>query len=64
MNDPDTISHAIKLAETGRLVIGIINANDTLQAIINISEVFTEDKQQQIRMQLSRVLEAVLSRNW
>ena len=61
MNDPDTISHAIRIAETGRLVIGIMNANDTFQAIVNISEVFPEDKQQQIRMQLSRVLEAVLS---
>ncbi|MCJ7768916.1 MAG: PilT/PilU family type 4a pilus ATPase [Dehalococcoidales bacterium] len=61
MRDPDTVSNAIRVAETGRLVIGILNANDTIQAIDHIFEVFPEDKQQQIRMQLSRVLEAVLS---
>ena len=61
MRDPDTISNAIRIAETGRLVIGILNANDTIQAIGHIFEVFPEDKQQQIRMQVSRVLEAVLS---
>jgi len=61
MRDPDTVSNAIRVAETGRLVIGILNANDTVQAIDHVFEVFPEDKQQQIRMQLSRVLEAVLS---
>ena len=61
MRDPDTVSNAIRVAETGRLVIGILNANDTIQAIDHVFEVFPEDKQQQIRMQLSRVLEAVLS---
>ncbi len=61
MRDPDTISNAIRVAETGRLVIGILNANDTIQAIDHIFEVFPEDKQKQIRIQLSRVLEAVLS---
>ena len=61
MRDPDTISNAIRIAETGRLVIGVLNANDVIQAIDHIFEVFPEDKQKQIRMQLSRVLEAVLS---
>jgi twitching motility protein PilT len=61
MRDPDTISNAIRIAETGRLVIGILNANDVIQAIDHILEVFSEDKQKQIRIQLSRVLEAVLS---
>lgn len=61
MRDPDTISNAIRIAETGRLVIGVLNANDAIQAINHIFEVFPEDKQKQIRMQLSRVLEAVLS---
>lgn len=61
MLDPDTISNAIRVAETGCLVIGILNANDAIQAIDHIYEVFPEDKQKQIRIQLSRVLEAVLS---
>lgn len=61
MRDPDTISNAIRIAETGRLVIGVLSANDAIHAIDHILEVFPEDKQKQIRMQLSRVLEAVLS---
>lgn len=61
MRDPDTIINAIRVAETGCLVIGILNANDTVQAIDHVLELFPEDKQKQIRMQLSRVLEAVLS---
>jgi len=61
MRDPDTISNTIRVAETGCLVIGILNANDTIQAIDHILEVFPEDKQKQIRVQLSRVLEAVIS---
>jgi twitching motility protein PilT len=61
MRDPDTISNAIRIAETGRLVIGVLNANDVIQAVDHIFEVFPEDKQKQIRMQLSRVLKAVLS---
>jgi twitching motility protein PilT len=61
MREPDTIFNAIRIAETGRLVIGVLNANDAIQAIDHIFEVFPEDKQKQIRMQLSRVLEAVFS---
>jgi twitching motility protein PilT len=61
MRDPDTIINTIRVAEAGCLVIGILNANDSIQAIDHVLEVFSEDKQKQIRMQLSRVLEAVLS---
>jgi twitching motility protein PilT len=60
MRDPDTIINAIRVAETGCLVIGILNANDAIQAIDHILELFPEDKQKQIRVQLSRVLEAVI----
>jgi twitching motility protein PilT len=61
MRDPDTIINTIRVAETGCLVIGLLNANDTLQAIDHILELFPEDKQKQIRVQLSRVLEGVIS---
>ena len=61
MLDPDIIFNAIKAAEIGSLVIGILNANDTVHAINLVIEVFPQEKQQQIREQLSRVLEAVLS---
>jgi twitching motility protein PilT len=61
MLDPDTISNAMRAAEIGSLVIGILNANDTINAIDLVIEVFPKDKQQQIRIELSRVLEAILS---
>lgn len=61
MNDPDTISNAIKAADIGNLVIGVLNATDVIQAIDIIFELFSQDKQQQIRMQLSRVIEAIIS---
>jgi twitching motility protein PilT len=61
MRDPDTISNAIRVAETGRLVIGILNANDAIQAIDHILEVFPQDRQPQVRLRLSRVIEAVVS---
>ena len=61
MRDPDIISNAIEAAEIGKLVIGILNASNTIQAIDIMVELFPYDKQTQIRMQLSRVLEAVIS---
>jgi len=61
MLDFDTISNAIRAAEIGILVIGVLNANDTVNAIDLIIETFPQDKQQQIKIELSRVLEAVLS---
>lgn len=61
MRDTDTISNAIEAAEIGKLVIGVLNASNTIQAIDILVELFQYDKQAQIRMQLSRVLEAVIS---
>ena len=61
MRDTDTISNAIEAAEIGKLVIGVLNASNTIQAIDILVELFQYDKQEQIRMQLSRVLEAVIS---
>ena len=61
MRDTNTISNAIEAAEVGKLVIGILNASNTIQAIDIMVELFQYDKQAQIRMQLSRVLEVVIS---
>jgi twitching motility protein PilT len=61
MRDSDTVFSAIRLVETGCLVIGVLNADDVSQAINKVLEAFPDDKQKQGRAQLSRTLEAVIS---
>jgi twitching motility protein PilT len=63
IRDLPTISTAITAAETGHLVIGTMHAIDAAQAIDRIIDVFPAGQQQQIRLQLAQVLEAVLSQN-
>lgn len=61
MRDYETIEAALTIAETGHLVIATLHTNNAPQTIDRIVDVFPEDQQQQIRSQLSSVLEAVLS---
>jgi twitching motility protein PilT len=61
MRDLDTISAAITAAETGHLVLGTLHTVDAPQSIDRIIDVFPYGQQQQIRIQLSQVIEAVIS---
>jgi len=61
MRDLDTISAAITVAETGHLVLGTLHTVDAPQSIDRIIDVFPYGQQQQIRIQLSQVLAAVIS---
>ena len=61
MRDPATIETALMAAETGHLVFSTIHTNSAVDSIDRIVGVFPEDKQPQIRMQLSMTLRAVLS---
>jgi len=61
LRDLDTISTAIAAAETGHLVLGTLHTIDAAQTVDRIIDIFPHDQQRQIRMQLSQVLEAVLS---
>jgi twitching motility protein PilT len=61
MRDLDTISAAITAAETGHLVLGTLHTVDAPQSIDRIIDVFPYGQQQQIRVQLSQVIEAVIS---
>jgi twitching motility protein PilT len=61
MRDLETIQAAITIAETGHLVLTTLHTNSAAQSIDRIVDVFPENQQQQIRMQLSSVLEGVLS---
>lgn len=61
MRDLDTISIAITAAETGHLVLSTLHTMGAVKTIDRIIDVFPTDQQQQIRVQLSSVLEGVIS---
>ncbi|MBI4285016.1 MAG: PilT/PilU family type 4a pilus ATPase [Chloroflexi bacterium] len=61
MRDLPTIATAITAAETGHLVLGTLHTYNAAQSIDRMIDIFPPDQQQQIRFQLSQVIEAVLS---
>lgn len=61
MRDKETIETALTLAETGHLVISTLHTNSAYQSISRIVQGFPRDHQDQIRMQLSLVLEGIIT---
>jgi len=61
MRDPETIASAVTIAETGHLVFATLHTNSSAQAVDRIVDAFPEKQQNQIRVQLSMILEGVLS---
>ena len=61
MRDLETISTAVTLAETGHLVLATLHTNSASQSIDRMIDVFPPHQQQQIRIQLSNVLQAIVS---
>lgn len=61
MRDLDTISIAVTAAETGHLVFSTLHTIGAASTIDRVIDVFPTHQQQQIRIQLSMVLEAVIS---
>ena len=61
MRDLETISTAITAAETGHLVFSTLHTIGAAATIDRIIDVFPPHQQQQIRIQLAVVLEAVIS---
>jgi twitching motility protein PilT len=61
MRDLETIATAITAAETGHLVLSTLHTPSAAQAIDRMVDVFPPYQQEQIRLQLSLVLEGVLS---
>ncbi len=61
MRDLETIGIAIKAAETGHLVLSTLHTTDASQTVDRIIDSYPPDQQHQIRLQLSQVLEAILS---
>lgn len=60
MRDLETISTAITAAETGHLVLATLHTTSAPQTIDRIVDVFPPHQQQQIRLQLSLVLEGII----
>lgn len=61
MRDLDTIRIAITAAETGHMVISTLHTIGAAKTIDRIIDVFPPHQQQQIRIQLSTVLEGIIS---
>ena len=61
MRDLETIALAITAAETGHLVFATLHTTDAPQTIDRVIDVFPPEQQNQIRMQLSVTLQAVVS---
>ncbi|HSX41015.1 MAG TPA: type IV pilus twitching motility protein PilT [Candidatus Saccharimonadales bacterium] len=61
MRDLETISAAITLAETGHLVLATLHTNSASQSIDRMIDVFPPHQQQQIRVQVAGMLQAICS---
>lgn len=61
MRDLETISTAVTLAETGHLVFATLHTTSAAQTVDRIIDVFPPEQQEQIRFQLSNVLEAIVT---
>ncbi|MBI4287692.1 MAG: type IV pilus twitching motility protein PilT [Chloroflexi bacterium] len=61
MRDPETISIALTAAETGHLILSTVHTVGAAETVDRIVDVFSSGSQPQIRVQLSMVLEGVIS---
>ncbi len=62
MRDLETISATLTLAETGHLVLATLHTANAVQTIDRIIDAFPPHQQNQIRLQLSLTLKAVISK--
>jgi len=61
IRDRETMEHAIAFAETGHLCLSTLHANSTNQALDRIINFFPEDRRDQLLMDLSLNLKALIS---
>src|SRR3954469_13469431 len=61
IRDMEVMEHAIAFAETGHLALGTLHANNSNQAMDRIINFFPEARRQQLLMDLSLNLKAVIS---
>ncbi|HVR87140.1 MAG TPA: type IV pilus twitching motility protein PilT [Planctomycetota bacterium] len=61
LRDLETIQAALNIAETGHLVLATLHTTDCAQTINRVIDVFPQHQLEQVRVQLSFVLQAVVS---
>ena len=61
MRDLETIEAALTVSETGHLTLATLHTNSAAQTINRIIDVFPPNQQEQIRAQLSMVIEGILA---
>ncbi len=61
MRDLETIEAALTVSETGHLTLATLHTNTAIQTINRIIDVFPSHQQEQIRVQLSFVLEGIIA---
>jgi len=61
IRDRETMDHAIAFAETGHLCLATLHANNANQALDRIINFFPEERRQQLLMDLSLNLKAMIS---
>ncbi len=61
MRDLDSIQSALTIAETGHLVFSVLHTNSAAQTIDRIIDVFPSTTKEQIKIQLSSVITAIVS---
>ncbi len=63
IRDYTTVSSALMIAETGHLVLSTIHTNDAAHTIDRIINMFPPDQHSQARMQLTSVLQDIISQH-
>jgi twitching motility protein PilT len=61
MRDLETIDAALKIAETGHLVLATLHTRNAPQSVDRVIDVFPPHQQEQIRVLLANTLEAVIA---
>ena len=61
IRDRETMEHAVQFAETGHLCLSTLHANSANQALDRIINLFPEERREQLLMDLSLNLKAVIS---
>ncbi len=61
MRDLETVEAALTVSETGHLTFATLHTNTAVQSINRIIDIFPPHQQEQVRVQLSFVLECIIS---
>jgi len=61
VRDLETMETALRLSETGHLVLTTLHTNNAVQTIHRVMDLFAGDQQDRVRIQLSFVLEGIIS---